>query len=200
MAATIDKYRVDDRCRQHAGVDAIGDDLDNRGRSEQTGLDPSNRKGVGNRVDLIGDEAGVHRLDPVDASQVLGGDGGDGHRAVDAERSERRQVGGQTGPPSGSWAAMARTTGGVAANTALIVAHAKMGHVHPRTTLVASPSLNDPNFEFTVVFMLEHNDEGALGVVLTRPSELPVTDMFDGWADHAQHRRSSSVVQYRCRR
>ena len=51
--------------------------------------------------------------------------------------------------------------------------------------LVASPSLNDPNFEFTVVFMLEHSDEGALGVVLTRPSELPVTDMFDGWVDHA---------------
>ncbi|MGB0996003.1 MAG: YqgE/AlgH family protein, partial [Acidimicrobiales bacterium] len=51
--------------------------------------------------------------------------------------------------------------------------------------LVASPSLNDPNFEFTVVFMLEHSDEGALGVVLTRPSELPVTDMFEGWVDHA---------------
>ena len=51
--------------------------------------------------------------------------------------------------------------------------------------LVASPSLNDPNFEFTVVFMLEHSNEGALGVVLTRPSELPVTDMFDGWVDHA---------------
>ena len=37
-----------------------------------------------------------------------------------------------------------------------------MGHVHPRTTPRRQPSLNDPNFEFTVVFMLEHNDEGAL--------------------------------------
>ncbi|MEO0491996.1 MAG: YqgE/AlgH family protein [Actinomycetota bacterium] len=51
--------------------------------------------------------------------------------------------------------------------------------------LVASPSLNDPNFDFTVVFMLEHSDEGALGVVLTRPSELPVNDMFEGWLAHA---------------
>ncbi|MEM8708166.1 MAG: YqgE/AlgH family protein [Actinomycetota bacterium] len=51
--------------------------------------------------------------------------------------------------------------------------------------LVASPSLDDPNFDFTVVFMLEHSDEGALGVVLTRPSELPVNDMFDGWTTHA---------------
>ena len=45
--------------------------------------------------------------------------------------------------------------------------------------------MNDPNFDFTVVFMLEHGEEGALGVVLTRPSELPVNDMFDGWVDHA---------------
>ena len=90
VTAAIDEHRVDDRCRQHAGFDPISDDLDDRGRSEQTGLDPGNRKGVGNRVDLIGDEAGVHRLDPVDASQVLGGDGGDRHRAVDAERGERR--------------------------------------------------------------------------------------------------------------
>ena len=51
--------------------------------------------------------------------------------------------------------------------------------------LVASPALNDPNFDFTVVFMLEHSDEGALGVVLTRPSELPVNDMFEGWSGHA---------------
>ena len=67
--------------------------------------------------------------------------------------------------------------------------------------LVASPSLNDPNFEFTVVFMLEHSDEGALGVVLTRPSELPVTDMFDGGSTTQQRRRSSSVAgRSRCRR
>lgn len=51
--------------------------------------------------------------------------------------------------------------------------------------LVASPAMNDPNFSFTVIFMLEHNDEGALGVVLTRPSELPVVELFDTWSPHA---------------
>ncbi len=51
--------------------------------------------------------------------------------------------------------------------------------------LVASPALNDPNFSFTVVYMLEHGEEGALGLVLSRPSELPAQEMFDRWAPHA---------------
>jgi putative transcriptional regulator len=40
--------------------------------------------------------------------------------------------------------------------------------------LVASPALVDPNFARTVVFMTEHNDEGAMGIVLNRPSETDV--------------------------
>lgn len=38
--------------------------------------------------------------------------------------------------------------------------------------LVAAPSLVDPNFRRTVVLMLEHSEEGALGVVLNRPTPL----------------------------
>lgn len=41
--------------------------------------------------------------------------------------------------------------------------------------LVAAPSLRDPNFERTVVLVLEHGDVGALGLVLNRPSD---TDLF----------------------
>ena len=51
--------------------------------------------------------------------------------------------------------------------------------------LVASPTMTDPNFAFTVIFMLEHDQEGALGVVLTRPSELPMVELFDQWSQHA---------------
>jgi putative transcriptional regulator len=40
--------------------------------------------------------------------------------------------------------------------------------------LIASPTLVDPNFARTVVFITEHNDEGALGIVLNRPSEASV--------------------------
>ena len=42
--------------------------------------------------------------------------------------------------------------------------------------LVASPALIDPNFARTVVLITEHNDEGAMGIVLNRPSETPVAD------------------------
>ncbi len=42
--------------------------------------------------------------------------------------------------------------------------------------LVAGPALLDPNFWRTVVLVVEHNDEGALGLVLNRPSETNVGD------------------------
>jgi putative transcriptional regulator len=40
--------------------------------------------------------------------------------------------------------------------------------------LLASPSLRDPNFERTVVLIGMHNPDGAMGVVLNRPSEMSV--------------------------
>lgn len=38
--------------------------------------------------------------------------------------------------------------------------------------LVASPTLLDPNFTRTVVLMLEHSGDGALGLVLNRPTDI----------------------------
>ena len=51
--------------------------------------------------------------------------------------------------------------------------------------LVATPSLADPNFERTVVLMLEHGDEGALGVVLNRASEVDLRGPLPEWAPFA---------------
>jgi putative transcriptional regulator len=48
--------------------------------------------------------------------------------------------------------------------------------------LVASPHLLDPNFYRTVVYIAEHGEEGALGLVLNRPSEEPVHDHLPDWA------------------
>lgn len=42
--------------------------------------------------------------------------------------------------------------------------------------LVAAPSLLDPNFFRTVVLMLEHSEDGALGLVLNRPMNLLARD------------------------
>jgi putative transcriptional regulator len=40
--------------------------------------------------------------------------------------------------------------------------------------LVASPALIDPNFARTVVLITEHNSEGAMGIILNRPSSTAV--------------------------
>jgi putative transcriptional regulator len=48
--------------------------------------------------------------------------------------------------------------------------------------LVALPALDDPNFERTVVLLLDHDEEGALGVVLNRASEVPVHEALVDWA------------------
>ena len=42
--------------------------------------------------------------------------------------------------------------------------------------LLAAPALKDPNFDRTVVFIAEHSEDGAMGLVLNRPSEAPVAD------------------------
>jgi putative transcriptional regulator len=51
--------------------------------------------------------------------------------------------------------------------------------------LIAEPMLGDPNFDRTVVLMIEHSDDGALGVVLNRPTELEVGAVLGEWADLA---------------
>ena len=44
--------------------------------------------------------------------------------------------------------------------------------------LVASPSMDDPNFAYAVILMVEHHEEGALGLVLNRPSDTPVNEVW----------------------
>jgi putative transcriptional regulator len=43
--------------------------------------------------------------------------------------------------------------------------------------LIASPALDDPNFDRTVVLVTEHNDEGAMGLVLNRPATTAVDEV-----------------------
>ncbi len=42
--------------------------------------------------------------------------------------------------------------------------------------LAASPLLLDPHFQRAVIIIIEHTDEGALGVVLNQPTEILATD------------------------
>ncbi len=58
--------------------------------------------------------------------------------------------------------------------------------------LVATPMLGDPNFRRTVVLVVEHESEqGTLGVVLNRPTKVPVGQVLEPWTDLAT---SPSVV------
>lgn len=50
--------------------------------------------------------------------------------------------------------------------------------------LVAQPDMLDPNFFQTVIFLIEHNDEGSLGVVLNRPLDIRADEYADAWSDH----------------
>lgn len=51
--------------------------------------------------------------------------------------------------------------------------------------LVAAPSLLDPNFARTVILVLDHDDGGAVGVVLNRPSKTPVAEVLGSWSTAA---------------
>ncbi|MFC7309846.1 YqgE/AlgH family protein [Streptomyces monticola] len=51
--------------------------------------------------------------------------------------------------------------------------------------LVATPALADPNFDRAVVLLLDHDDEGSLGVVLNRPTPVDVGDILEDWASLA---------------
>src|SRR6516225_8331032 len=44
--------------------------------------------------------------------------------------------------------------------------------------LLASPQLMDPNFVRTVLLLVEHNDNGALGLVLNRPTGKTVEELW----------------------
>jgi putative transcriptional regulator len=49
--------------------------------------------------------------------------------------------------------------------------------------LIAGPALWDPNFRRTVVLIGHHDDEGAVGVVLNRSLDVPVSEVVPPLAD-----------------
>jgi putative transcriptional regulator len=49
--------------------------------------------------------------------------------------------------------------------------------------LIASPGLVDPNFRRTVVLIVAHDEDGAVGLVLNRPSDTTVSEAVPALAD-----------------
>lgn len=49
--------------------------------------------------------------------------------------------------------------------------------------LLATPPLEEPHFDRTVIYMLEHHEDGAIGIVLNRPSDEALEAPLDRWID-----------------
>lgn len=63
----------------------------------------------------------------------------------------------------------------------------QLGHAGPATSglnlanhfLIAMPSMDDPVFGGTVVYVCEHNDKGVLGVIVNKPTDMTMETLFD---------------------
>ncbi len=55
--------------------------------------------------------------------------------------------------------------------------------------LVATPELGDDLFARSVVFMLQHDEQTAEGVMLNKPLDAPVDDVLPGWQAGASEPR-----------
>ena len=61
--------------------------------------------------------------------------------------------------------------------------------------LIAMPGMADPNFSTTVTLICEHNDDGALGIIINRPLNLKLSGLFEQLSvDDADPDTASSPV------
>ena len=58
-----------------------------------------------------------------------------------------------------------------------------MSEIGAGMLLLASPELLDPNFVDAVVLLLDADEDGAMGVVLNRPSPVPVVSVLADWSE-----------------
>jgi putative transcriptional regulator len=65
--------------------------------------------------------------------------------------------------------------------------------------LIAAPALLDPNFKQAVLLLVQHNDEGALGLILNRPTTTPIKKIWpqisESECKSEQHLQAGGPVQ-----
>jgi putative transcriptional regulator len=52
------------------------------------------------------------------------------------------------------------------------------GHYLTGQFLIAMPAMTDPNFDRTVTYICEHNEEGALGIIVNRPTNMSLGEVL----------------------
>jgi putative transcriptional regulator len=45
--------------------------------------------------------------------------------------------------------------------------------------LIAMPAMKDPNFSRTLTYICEHNADGAIGIIVNRPTDMTLASLFD---------------------
>ncbi|MGH9382396.1 MAG: YqgE/AlgH family protein [Thermoanaerobaculia bacterium] len=53
-------------------------------------------------------------------------------------------------------------------------------HIEAPALLVAMPQVVDPYFHKSVIFLLRHSDEGSIGLIVNRPTEVTVEKVLSG--------------------
>lgn len=63
--------------------------------------------------------------------------------------------------------------------------------------LVATAEMGDPHFEETVIYLLEHDENGAIGLVINRPlARGPIADLLRGLGVESGAARGEIVIHY----
>ncbi len=68
------------------------------------------------------------------------------------------------------------------------------GHTLKAHLLVAMPGLVDPRFSHSVIYICEHSPEGAMGLVINQPLNMPLRQMFEQLDLHCPKRLDSQSL------
>lgn len=61
--------------------------------------------------------------------------------------------------------------------------------------LLAMPELRASYFGNTITYLCEHNDEGALGLMINRPTQMTLGELFDQLGIDAEHARDAIILE-----
>jgi putative transcriptional regulator len=62
--------------------------------------------------------------------------------------------------------------------------------------LIAMPGLQDPNFSRTVTYVCEHTEQGAMGIVINRPTDICLGEMLNQLNIKSNDRRVLDALVY----
>lgn len=73
-----------------------------------------------------------------------------------------------------------RTAGAGVSNGKIAAMTEPAAQLHAPGLLIAMPQILDPHFNHSVIFLLRHNEEGSVGLIVNRPTEVTVEKVLSG--------------------